>query len=81
MITNPTELIDFGRSLFYGRHTAKIAKPPVSRAFQGGVFAARTGMAMDDNPYPCGTVAHIDWIDGYESSVQIGQAMDLDWAS
>lgn len=34
MITNPTELIDFGRSLFYGRHTAKIAKPPVSRAFK-----------------------------------------------
>ena len=73
-----SELMDFGRSLFYGRHTAKIAKPPVSRAFQRGVFAARMGMERDDNPYPFGTDAHIDWIDGHDSSVEVGQAMDLD---
>ncbi|TGQ35331.1 hypothetical protein [Mesorhizobium sp. M4B.F.Ca.ET.214.01.1.1] len=77
MITNPTELIDFGRSLFYGRHTAKIATP-VSSAFQRGVIAARMGMEIEDNPYPFGTDAHIDWIDGYESSVEVDQAMDLD---
>ncbi|TGV80736.1 hypothetical protein EN792_037260 [Mesorhizobium sp. M00.F.Ca.ET.149.01.1.1] len=73
-----SQLMDFGRSLFYGRHTAKIVKPPVSRAFQRGVFAARMGMERDDNPYPFGTHGYIDWIDGYESSVEVGQAMDLD---
>ena len=74
MIPNRTELIDFGRSLFYGRHTAMIANPPVSTAFQRGVYAARMGMERDDNPFPCGHPSHIDWIDGYESSVEI----DLD---
>ena len=58
------ELIrDYGRSLLYGRHTAKIAKPPASRAFQRGVLAARMGMEGDANPYPFGTHAYIDWID------------------
>jgi len=36
------------------------------------------GMERDDNPYPFGTHAYIDWIDGYESSVEVGQTMDLD---
>ncbi|PBB21142.1 hypothetical protein [Mesorhizobium sp. WSM4313] len=78
MIPNPTELINFGRSLFYGRHNANITKPTVSRAFQRGVFAARTGMERNDNPYPFGTHAYLDWIDGYETSIDVGQAMDLD---
>ncbi|RAZ90154.1 hypothetical protein DPM33_15105 [Mesorhizobium hawassense] len=78
MIPNPTELIDFGRSLLYGRHAAKIAEPPVSRAFQRGAVAARMGMERDDNPYPFGTHGYIDWIDGYESSVEVGNGIDFD---
>ncbi|ESX29956.1 MULTISPECIES: hypothetical protein [unclassified Mesorhizobium] len=78
MFPNRSELIDFGRSLFYGRQSATRAKPPVSRAFQGGVFAARMGIDRDDNPYLLGTVEHIDWIDGYDSSVDVDQATDLD---
>ena len=70
-----SQLMDFGRLLFYGRRAAKI---PASRAFQRGVSAARRGMERDDNPYPFGTHGYIDWIDGYESSVEVGQAMDLD---
>jgi len=73
-----SELIDFGRSLFFSRHTAKVGKPPASRAFQRGVFAARMGMERDAVPYPFGTHAYIDWIDGYESSVEVARAMDLD---
>lgn len=65
MIPNQTELIDF-------------ANPPASRAFERGVVAARMGMERDDNPYPFGTDGHIEWIDGYKSSVEVGQTMDLD---
>ena len=75
MIPNPSELVNFGRSLIYGRHNANSA---VSRAFQRGVFAARTGTEREDNPYPFGTHAYNDWIDGYESSIEVGRAMDLD---
>jgi hypothetical protein len=71
-------ILDYGRSLLYGRQTAKIARPPASRAFQRGVLAARVGMERDAVPYPFGTHAYIDWIDGYESSVEVAQAMDLD---
>jgi hypothetical protein len=73
-----SEIIDYGRSLFYGRHTAKITKPQAGRAFQRGVFAARMGMERDDNPYPLGTHAFSEWNDGYVSSVEVDQAMDLD---
>lgn len=76
MFPNRAELIDFGRSLFHGRHSA--ARPAASRAFQGGVFAARMGIERDDNPYLLGTVEHIDWIDGYDSSVDVDEATDLD---
>ena len=73
-----SELINYGRSLFYGRHVAKIAKPPVSRAFQRGVFAARMGMDREVVPYQFGTHAYIDWIDGYESAVEVAETMDFD---
>jgi hypothetical protein len=69
---------EYGRALLSGRHSAKIAKRPGARAFQRGVLAARMGMERDAVPYPFGTHAYIDWIDGYESSVEAAQAMDLD---
>ena len=51
---------------------------PVDR----GAAAARTGMHKDDNPYPRGTTAHSEWADGYESAVDLSEAMELDfdWA-
>jgi len=74
-----SELIrDFGRELFYGGQPEKLAEPPASRAYQRGVFAARMGMENDAVPYPCGTQAYIDWIEGYESAVDVAEAMDLD---
>ena len=69
---------DYGRSLFYGRRIQKVAKPPMTRAFERGVMAARTGMERDDNPYPCGTLAFGDWKAGYQASVDIADATDLD---
>jgi hypothetical protein len=68
---------NYGRSLFYVRHPGKLAEPP-TRAFQRGVLAARMGMERDAVPYPFGTHAYIDWIDGYESSFEVARAMDLD---
>lgn len=74
-----SELIrDYGRSLFYGRHPGKLAESPATRAFQRGVLAARMGMERDAVPYPFGTHGYIDWIDGYQSSVEVAQALDFD---
>ena len=46
-----TELIrDYGRSLFYGRHSAKRAKRRNRTPFDEGVLGARMGREKDDNP-------------------------------
>jgi hypothetical protein len=74
-----SELIrDYGRSLLYGRHTAQIATRPALTPFEKGVMAARLGMERDDNPYLPETHARSDWQAGYESSVDVAEAMDLD---
>ena len=51
-------------------------------AYDKGARAARMGMEKDDNPYPRGTIAHSEWNDGYDSSVELNEAMELDfdWA-
>lgn len=73
------ELIrDYGRSLLYGRHPATNARPAVSRAFQRGLLAARLGLDREAVPYPFGTHAYNDWIDGYESAIEVAQATEFD---
>ena len=54
------------------------AMTPYSR----GVAAARMGMEKDDSPHPRGTTAHSEWNDGYDSFVELNEAMELDfdWA-
>ena len=50
--------------------------------YNRGVAAARMGMEKDDNPHPRGTAAHAEWNDGYNSLVELNEAMELDfdWA-
>ena len=47
-------------------------------AYEKGALAARMGMERGDNPYPRGTTAYSDWNDGYDSSVEVDEAMELD---
>jgi ribosome modulation factor len=51
-------------------------------AYDRGVAAGRMGMEKDDNPYLRGTRARSGWNDGYEASVELNEAMELDfdWA-
>jgi len=48
-------------------------------AFDKGALAARMGMEKDDNPYPRGTHAYSDSKAGYEASVDVEEAMKLDY--
>jgi hypothetical protein len=43
---------------------------------RGVVAAARTGMQKGDNPYPRGTSAHSEWNDGYDSAVELNEAIE-----
>ena len=47
--------------------------------YEKGALAARTGMEKDDNPYLRGTHAYSDWKAGYESSIEVEEAMELDY--
>ena len=72
------QIRDYGRSLLYGRHTAKSAARRET-PFDEGVLAARMGREKDDNPYPRDTNDHSDWRAGFESSDEAARACDLDW--
>jgi hypothetical protein len=69
---------DYARPLLYGRHVPRVGTPPITRAFDKGVMPARVGMEKDDNPYPRGTHAFGDWRAGYQASLDIAEAMDID---
>jgi hypothetical protein len=73
-----SELIrDYGRSLLYPRHIPRAASP-IAIPFEKGVLAARMGMEEDDNPYLPGSHDYSDWEAGYEASVEVAEAMDLE---